>query len=182
MTISATENPSATRFARIMAHMTLAGAIALPCIAAVIWLFWDDLAPLAAGNLGAGFDIENLSPLSRLAGFAVALAGAGIQVVGLLGLRRTFQEGAAGRPLSARSVLGFRRFARVAVIMVFVGIVQNTAYIVIFSISDPSTQGQLSINFGSDEIRALFMALLLLFVARVFAAGKRAADENAAFL
>ncbi|MGP1352292.1 MAG: hypothetical protein ACTS1Z_03135 [Parasphingopyxis sp.] len=177
-----TQSPAQRRFAGLLALATLAGAVALPVLSALVWLFWDYFAPAASANLGGAFDLSSLGTGARLAGFAVSMAGAAIWSYGLLSLRRTFVEAAAGRPLSKAAVHGFRRFAWVAFLMVFVGIVQNALYVVIYSISDPNTDGQLSIQFGSNELGALFIGLLFVFVAHVFATGQQAVDENAAFL
>ena len=66
--------------------------------------------------------------------------------------------------------------------MVFFGIIQRAGYIALFSVSDPDHLGRLDIQFGSTELKALFVGLLLVFVAYVFAEGKQAKDENEAFL
>ena len=174
--------PPKGRLAAVMAHVTLLAAVALPLATAAIWIFWDQLAPRGVGNLVHFYDVTSLGLLARLAGFSLFLFGAGVQAYGLLGLRRTFQEAAAGNALSARAVLGFRRFAWVALAMVFIGIVQQTGLIAIISASDPARPGALSINLGTNELKALFMALLLVFVAHVFAEAKKTKDENAAFL
>jgi hypothetical protein len=170
------------RLAAVLAFVALLGAIALPIVAAAIWLFWGQLAPFASGNLQYAFDLASLSAAARLAGFGLFFIGAAIQAYGLLGLRQTFLEAAVGRSLSDRSVLGFRRFAWVSLVMVFFAIAQRTGLIVIFSMSDPAHEGALSIQLGSTELKALFMALLLVFVAHVFVEGKQAKDENEAFL
>lgn len=170
------------RFATALAHITLAVAVALPTIAVIVWLFWDQLAPFAASNLPYAFDLTALGSGARLAGFFVLALGATIQAYGLLGLRQTFLAAAKGTSLSTRSVKGFQRFAWVSLIMVFFGIFQRTALIAIFSASDPTRQGALDIQLGSNELQALFMALLLVFVARVFAEGKLAKDEVETFL
>lgn len=52
----------------------------------------------------------------------------------------------------------------------------------IYSVSDPGMDGQLSFQFGTGELAALFIGLLFVFVAHVFAAGHSAADENESFL
>ena len=170
------------RLAAIMAHVTLAGAILLPLLAVMIWLFWNHLAPIASGNLQHAFDLTSLGVGARLAGFGIFLIGALTQAYGLLGLRRTFQEASRGRSLSSKSINGFRRFAWVTLAMVFFGILQRTALIIIVSLSDPAHQGTLSVQVGTNELKALFIALLLVFVGHVFADGKRAKDENEAFL
>ena len=170
------------RFAALLATLALIGVIAFPMMAAAIWLFWDHLAPLAATNLPSAYDLTSLDASARLAGFGLSFAGAAIQSYGLLGLRRTFLEAAQGHALSARAVEGFRTFAWVSLILVFVGIIQRAGLIAVISSSDPAYQGALSIQFGSNELGAAFMGLLLVFVAHVFAEGKKAKDENDAFL
>lgn len=166
----------------ILAGVTGAAAIALPLIAASIWLFWGELAPYAAGQIGRPFDLAGIGPGARFAGLALSLTGALLQAFGLLGLRATFLEAAEGRALSARAIDGFRRFARVALIMVFFTIAERTGLVLIFSIADPEAPRTLAIEAGTPEIKSLFMALLLVFVAHVFAVAKRAKDENDAFL
>lgn len=170
------------RLAALLAHITLAGAVALPVMAVAIWLFWDRLAPFAAENLRYQYDVAGLDVGGRLAGLALFLIIATIQAYGLLSVRQTFIEASQGRVFSDRSVNGFRRFAWISLIMVFAGIIQRTLLIVIFSLNDQSRQGTLSIQLGSNEMMAFFMALLLVFVAQVFSEGKRAADENETFL
>jgi len=170
------------QLANILSKLTLLGAFSLPLITAVIWLFWQQFAPHAAGILQHIFNLSGLSVGERFAGFTLSLLGAVIQAYGLLGLRTTFLEAGTGNPLSEKAIHGFRRFAWVALIMVFIGIIQRTGLIVIFSLSDPAHQGRLDVQVGTDELKALFMGLLLVFVAHVFAEGKRAKDENETFL
>ena len=174
--------PVSSRFAAALAALTLLGAIAMPVAAALIWLFWDQLAPMATASLPQAYDLTGLGAGARLAGFALSLAGAAVQSFGFLALRRTFREASAGRPLSAQAVEGFRAFAWVSLGMVAVGIIQRTGLIAIISASDPAYQGALSIQLGSNELSAAFTGLLLVFVAHVFAEGKRVSDENATFL
>ncbi|MEO0399906.1 MAG: hypothetical protein AAF224_10860 [Pseudomonadota bacterium] len=171
-----------TALANTLATLTLLAAIALPLSAAAIWLLWNALAPYAAGNLQHVYDLTTLGVGARVAGFLVLLFGATIQAYGLLGVRRTFLEAAAGRAYSDRSLSGFKRFAWISVLMVFIGIAQQTGLIAIFSVSDPSHMGALSIQFGSNELKSLFTGALFVFVAHIFMEGKRAKDENEAFI
>jgi hypothetical protein len=177
-----TENASHRRFAGFLAFATAVGAVALPVLAIIIWLFWDRFAGPASANLGLGLDLSVLGQGARAAILAISLTGALIWSSGLLSLRRTFTEAAAGRPLSENAVRGFRRFAWIALAMVFVGIVQRTLYVMIYSAALSGGGGQLSIQFGSREVGALFIGLLFVFAAHLFEAGRRAADENASFL
>lgn len=181
MNMTADIAPS-SRLAPFLAQATLVGAAALPVLAAATWLFWDWVAPVAAANLPVAVDPLSLGVAGRLAGFVLFMLTAAIQSYGLLGLRRTFQEAARGRVFSSRSVNGFRRFAWISLIMVFIGVVQQTLLIVILTVGGAAGQGALSIQLGSNELKAFFTALMLVFIAQVFAAGKQASDENKTFL
>lgn len=168
------------RFARLMAALTLAAAAAAPILAGVIWFWMPEMLALAGQAAPVSPDAAPLG--ARLAGFAVALAGALLQAAGLLSLRRTFLEAADGRALSSAAVTNFRRFAWIALILVPVAIVQNTAYIAILTAADPAQPGQISINLGTNELKALFTGALFVFAAHVFAAGRAAEEENSSFV
>lgn len=170
------------KLARALSYITLFFAAALPLIAVMIWSFWDQLAPLAAGNLQHRYNLAGLSTGERLAGFAISITGAFIQSIGLLGLKNTFTEASEGRAYSDLALRGFRRFAWITLLMVPVGIMQNALFIVLYSLSDPAHEGTLQITLGTPEIKSLFIGLLLVFVALVFADGKAAKDENDSFL
>ncbi|WP_428409681.1 hypothetical protein [Hyphococcus sp.] len=167
---------------RLLAGLTLAASIALPLAAMGVWLFWDQLAPASNDPALPYYDPAALGAGARLAGFALFLTGALTQAYGLLGLRQTFLEAAAGRALSLLSVYGFRRFAWVSLFMAAFAIVQRTGLIALLSASDPTKQNALSIQIGTPELKAIFMGLLLVFVAQVFAQAKAAKDENDAFV
>ena len=136
----------------------------------------------AAGNFPQIYDVTTLGAGARIGGFVLFLAIALVKAFGLLGVRRTFLEAAQGRAYSTRAIGGFKRLAWISVIMVLLAVFQENVLILIIFLSDPSQQGALSIQFGTDEIKALFMVLLLVFVAHVFTQGKDAKDENDAFL
>lgn len=166
------------RFAQILGLLTRLAAFSLPLIVAGIWLFWDQLAPLA----GSGLEVTSLSVPGRIAGFGLSLCAALLQAYGLIGLSRTFTQGAAGRALSAASVAGFRRFAWVTLWMVPIRVIVATGITTLISMSDSVPGGSLSLKFGSQEVGAAFIGLLLVFTAQVFAQGHAAQAENEAFL
>jgi len=169
------------KLAHFLSVITLVGAIIIPAIAVGVWLFWEQVAPYIKGNLANSFDL-NLSVGERVIGFSISLVGAVIHVYGLLSLRTTFLEAKKGNPLSSKAIQGFQRFALTTLITVFVGIIQYTSYLLLFSLNGSFDKGTISIQFGSNELKALFMALLLIFVAHIFAEGKRAIDENKSFV
>ena len=136
-------NGKSLKFPRVLFIVTLCIGYLLPVSAIAIWVFWDELAPLAAGNLQYNFDLMGLSMLERIAGFSISLTGAVIHSFGLFGLAHTFSEASQGFPYSQKALNGFRRFAWITMCMVPVGVLQNTLFIILYSLSDPKHQGTL---------------------------------------
>ncbi|MDA4844576.1 hypothetical protein [Hoeflea poritis] len=174
--------------ARVLAVATTVGMVLLPLLTALVWgaalvgTLPQWLAMEHLGDPAGTVDLTTTSPFAKLLALSVEMIGVLIFVYGLAGLRRTFVESARGRWFSSVSISGFRRFAWVSLAMVFVEIVQQSAMSVIMSVGTPGLQNQLSITFGSLELAKLFTALLFVFVAQVFVAGKAVDDENAAFI
>lgn len=167
------------RFASTMATLTTIGIAASVTIGPVVWLFFIEWA---AAAVGFRVQPQSFSIDLKLAGASIALLGGLIRAFGLVGLRRTFVEAASDRPLSERAVIGFRRFARVELLMVPVRIVQLAAFGYVVSLADGVEGGSIPISLGTQDVGAFFIALLLVFAAEVFAEGRLAVEENASFL
>ena len=133
------------RLINILSITTLGVVCILPIVVIGIWVFWEYFAHYAAGNLPIAYDVNNLTIGQRLIGFTLSLVGALIQAYGLLGLRATFLETKEGRSFSSKAIKRFGRFAKVTLVMVFVGIIQRTGFIALFSLSDPDHPGSLNI-------------------------------------
>ncbi len=174
--------PEGSRLAGTLASVTLIAAIAQPVFIASVWLFWGVYSEIAPSNLSGAFDPQALGLAGRLAGFAVSFVGTLVGVYGLLGLRQTFLEARDRRAFSEKSLQGFRRFAWVSLFLVFYGVIQHSALFAIFSIADPAMPAGISVKFGTPEIKAIFAATLLVFVAGIFAETKNIKDENDSFL
>ncbi|MEM6462525.1 MAG: hypothetical protein AAF724_11460 [Pseudomonadota bacterium] len=169
------------RLARNLATLTAVGMILLPLTIAAVWIFpqWLSVMP----TIGAvSVDLTETSLLARILALATQLIGVSILIYGLAGLRQTFHESARGYWFSARSIAGFRRFAWVSLAMVFVGVFQNAVLTAVVSAGTPGMPNQMSISFGSADLAKLFSALLFVFVAQIFVAGKAIDDENASFI
>lgn len=169
------------RLASALAMLTLVTAIVLPLFAIGSWLFIEDIAEFSLSDEAKLLRGVDLTLSYRLAGLAIALIGAGVQSFGLLALRQTFLEATAGQYLSKKAINGFKVFAWVSVAMVIYGVLQHTGYIIIFSLAGDGP-GQLSLNIGTPELSALFVALLFVFCAHLFEVGREAEQENATFV
>lgn len=96
-----------TGMSRFLAFATTAGVIILPLIVIAIWMFPNLVAAESIGQSISGFELADANLTARSIGLAVALAGVALQVYGLLGLRRTFQESAQRRWCSLKSIQAF---------------------------------------------------------------------------
>lgn len=169
-------------FCRVLAALTLVGMALAVLMPTLIWLL-PGLFPANLFTESASLsEIVEMSAGQRATALAVALVGAALQVAALWSLRRTFLEGASGRWFSLEAVRSFRRFAWLSLVLVFVGVLQASAMSVISTWHLGNGQRSLSIGFGSEEARDLFSALLLLFVAHMFAEGREVDEENASFI
>lgn len=144
----------------------------IPFAAATPWLFSymqvvDGYRADSALLLGMPQLVIALSMLPMLA----------VQIVGLLGLRRTFAAAARGEYFSVDAVGGFRRFAWSTVWIVPVNIIQRSLTLAYVTWLDPAMPNILTIDVGSDDFRALVLAMLFLFVAQIFSIGRRV-DED----
>lgn len=176
------DNTYSRRFAVVMGWVTLLSAVFGVVLSILMWSHLEAFVALTSDPLAAPYDLSHMSLSMRLIGGAVSLSGALIGAYGLLNLRRTFLEASAGRALSLLSVMCFRRFAWVSLILVMVGIVQSSLYGVIYSMSDVNSQNQVSVTFGSLEMGQLFSAVLLVFAAQVFAMGRQAEEDAAGII
>lgn len=168
-----------TRFASVMVLVTNIGIIAILLFGPLLWLFFVDQP---VGAMGPAFLGADFTLFDRLLGAGVALFGGVIRAYGLMGLRQTFLEAGEGRPMSPKSVRGFRRFARMEVVMVIVGPFQQAIFGAIATAANSDVQNTFALRFGSAEAGALFIAVLLMFAAQVMAEGQKAVTENESFV
>jgi hypothetical protein len=183
----------ARRLARALAVLAALGAFAIPLTESVAWALLARGSRLPAGETGGDGgssmmlaaardwgvpgDPSLLTTEALLAGWIIALVAAAPTMFGLWSVRRTFLESAEGRPFSAASVRGFRRFAWASLAAVLVAVIRVSATGAVLSVLSPEIQNQLSVGLGSQDISRLFSALLFVAVARMFAVAKRNAED-----
>jgi hypothetical protein len=172
------------RASRIMAWLSLIGAIVY--LAAEFLVF---LAPKSWAQLGAieihhtGFDVTPAIPLdNRLAALAVDLIPAALMVWALLELHRLFLRYAAGEVFSAAALKNLSRVAALMFWFVLVSFVAQAPISFLLSWYRPHGHAEISLGFTSYDVSLLFMAGVVLVVARVMAEARRLADENESFV
>jgi len=178
-----TVSPQLLRASRIMAWLSTAGFLIVPAIVTYIfldpghskWLMFD------INHLGA--ELNDAVPLPfRLAALACALAAVGFTMWALWSLRQLFLKYAAGEVFSQEAL---RYLSNVAVALfagVIVDFVMQAPISFLLTWSLGHGHREISLSFGSGDVATLFMAGVVLVIARVMAEARRMADENAGFV
>jgi len=166
----------------VLTYATLILMVLVPLGSVAIWVFWDAWGHPALSPLLPDHDLLNIDAATKAAGAGIFLIGGLIEAYGLFSLHKTFSEASKGRPLSARSVNGFRRFAWVMLITVPVAFAEESVVVWLLSAADPTQPQFLHVGLGTDAVGDLFWGLMFVVVAEIFAEGRRASEENEAFL
>lgn len=168
--------------ARILSVFLLIASILIPIAIAAFVIFGDSLELSLLGNQEISLQADDFSPMVRAVLGLFAIGYLTPLLVGFFGLRQTFNEAAAARWLSEKSVSGFRRFAWANLALIcyelFGGVFLET-YVRLQQVPN-----QISFAFGltTEVFTALFIALAMLVVAHIFAAGQSAYEENQSFV
>ncbi len=168
---------------RIMAWLSLLGAIAY--VAAEFLVF---LAP----NIGRALDIEihhtgaditMAIPFAyRLAALVVDLIPTALVVWALIELYRLFQHYAKGEVFSRAALGHLNRVAALMFWQVLVSFIAQAPISYLLSLYRPAGHREISLGLGSNDFAFLFMAGVVLVIARVMAEARRMADENESFV
>jgi hypothetical protein len=181
----------ARRLAGVVAALAAAGAVFAPASEIAKWaLFrwavtaWDSAEnPMIAGfGKSVGLARDELGSMSASA--IVAAAALGVLatvpiVIGLLCVRRTLRECAAGRPFSELSVRNFRWFAWASLWAMIAGWVEPQVAHTVVTVLSPDLQNEISIGVGvsSTGLTQIFAVLFLITVTHMFAEAKRMAED-----
>ena len=168
---------------RLMAWLSTAGLVIVPAI--TIYIFADPEKSrwlmLNIDHLGA--DITAAVPLRfRMMALACELVSVGCTMWALWSLRRLFLLYAGGEVFSMSALRALNYVA----VALFSGVVVNFVMQAPMSFALTYALGHghrtVSLSFGSGDVATLFMAGVVLVIARVMTEARRLADENAKFV
>jgi hypothetical protein len=181
---NATVSPKLTRLSRIMAWLSLAGAVIYPLLDAGTFLTPDTLN--AVGVFEAhhlGHLVSSTIPFGdRLAAFAVDLIPTLLVSWALIELYRLFLSYARGAVFTEAALRSLSRIAALVFVQVLVAFVAEAPISYLLSLGNPPGHREISLTLTSHDISYLFMAGVVLVIARVMAEARRVADENAGFV
>lgn len=171
------------RLSRVMSVLSLLGAVIVPALVIAIFLHPDttQFLMLRLDHLGA--DLTSRIPLQyRLDALACEAAPLSFTVWAMWSLRQLFSNYARGEVFSPEPLRHLNNVANALFLGVLADFVMQApiSYLLTFHLGE--RHREVSLSFGSNDAKWLFIAATVLAIARVMAEARRVADENAAFV
>lgn len=181
MTADSTSNLS--WLSRLMAGFSAIGVVILPLLVAATFLFPDKTGWLMfdVNHLGAAINTGVPLPY-RIGALICEMAPTAFTLWALWSLRQLFLKYATGEVFSAAALRYLNNVAVALFASVVVGFAMQAP--ISFLLTWPLGRGhaEISLTFGSGDVATLFMAGVVLVIARVMVEARRIADENAKFV
>jgi hypothetical protein len=177
------ERSSIAYLSTCMAWCSTIGFFALPVIVFYVFLAPDTSQWLMFDVHHLGATLSNHVPIAfRLAALVCELAPTAFTMWALWSLRRLFLLYAKGSVFSAEALTALNHVAVALFAGVVVGFAMQAPISLILTWPQGHGHREISLGFGSDDVATLFIACVVLVIARVMAEAQRAVDENAKFV
>lgn len=176
-------SPRLLSLSRLMAWLSLAGFVLVPAITTYVFLYPDTSRWLMFNIDHLGATLNGKVPLNfRLMALLCEFVSVGFTMWALWSLRRLLLIYTQGEVFSFGA---FRALNNVALAL-FGGVIGTFVMQgpISYILSYPLGPGHryVSLGFGSGDVATLFMAGVVLVIARVMAEARRVAEENAGFV
>jgi len=176
-------SPRILSLSRLMAWLSLAGFLLVPAITIYVFVYPDTSQWLMFNIDHLGATLNGKVPMNfRLMALLCEFVSVGFTMWALWSLRRLFTLYSRGEVFSAGA---FRALNNVALAL-FAGVVGTFIMQgpISYLLSYPLGAGHryISLGFGSGDVANLFLAGVVLVIARVMAEARRVAEENAGFV
>lgn len=176
-------SPKLVKASRIMARLSLLGAIVYAAGECLVFLAPNIGRALDIEIHHTGADITTAIPFAyRLAALVVDLIPTALVVWALIELYRLFQHYAKGEVFSVAALGNLNRVAALMFWQVLVSFIAGAPVSYILSLYRGAGHREISLGLGSNDLAFLFMAGVVLVIARVMAEARRMADENESFV
>ena len=171
------------RASRVMAWLSLMGAVIAPAAVILCFLFPDRTRFLDMRINHLGADLLAAVPLTdRALALVFALVPAAIASWGLLALARLFRCFAQGQIFSAGALRALSQVTAALFWNVIAAFVMQAPISFLLNYYHGPGHREISLGFGSDDVQLLFLAGASYVIARVMAEARRVADENESFV
>ncbi|MGH6871679.1 MAG: DUF2975 domain-containing protein [Rhizomicrobium sp.] len=171
------------RASRIMAWLSIAGAVIGPVVVTLCFLFPDATRVLDIhfGHLGA--ELTDAVPIEyRAMAMLCALVPAAVGSWGLIALARLFRCYVVGEVFSGRALHALSQVTAALFWNVLAAFVMQAPISILLTWYLGHGHRQVSLSLGSDDAQVLFVAGVTFVIARVMAEARRIADENEGFV
>jgi hypothetical protein len=166
-----------------MAWLSTLGFVLLPILLAYVFLDPDESKWLMFEYRHGGGALTSAVPfLFRLGALLFAMVATGFSMWALWSLRRLFLLYAKGSVFSTEALAALNHVAVALFASVVVEFIMQAPISLLLTWHNGEHHREISLGFGSNDIATLFMAGVVLVIARVMAEAQRMADENAKFV
>ncbi|MEM1145957.1 MAG: DUF2975 domain-containing protein [Pseudomonadota bacterium] len=156
--------------------------VAVPVGALFYAVNLESFALLARENIGLPIQWRTVSEGQWYAAWLLTAAYLSIGLVGLYFLRRAFKNFAAGELFNNVNSRDLRRFSVFLIAQAIATPVHLSLLSVLLSLNHPAGQKLLAISFGSNELKAIAVALILWVLSDLLVEGAKLHAENKQFV
>lgn len=150
----------------------------LPALPVIYWLAYNHLPPVIQGNVFGNEVPVWLAVNSRLIGFFGGVPAIFVLVLALRSLKRLFSLYEEGVWFQAENVRQFRLLGKLAFWSVVADVFNKSMLTVAQSINNPPGERMLSIGLGSDHLKLMVVAVIIMLIGMVMDEGRKIYDEN----
>jgi hypothetical protein len=169
------------RASRAMGWLSLVGAVLVPLLAILVFLFPERTEFLDMNYNHLGASLTGAIPIGdRLFALSAALIPAAIAAWGLAALVRLFRSFAMGEVFSQRALHSLSKVTMALFLNVVAAILVQAP--ISYLLSRHTAHREVSLGFGSDDVEVLFLAGASFVIARAIAEAQRIARENESFV
>ncbi len=166
-----------------MAWLSACGFVLLPLCLVYLFLLPEQSHWLMFDMNHLGAELNSSVPLPyRVAALACALVAVAFTMWALWSLRRLFLLYARGSVFSSEALSSLNQVATALFASVVVGFISQAPISFLLTWSRGPHHREISLSFGTGDVTTLFIAGVVLVIARVMAEAQRMADENAKFV
>jgi hypothetical protein len=166
------------RASRRLRCLLMAVLIAIPVISLLVWGFINQMPELMQKSILPPYARPPLPVLPRFLGFLVWLLPGGVAMyatANLVKLFRLYEIGQIFRPANVRC---FRNLSRALIAWCLVNIASGELLSLALTAHHPPGQRMISVGFGSPDITALLVGLILSVIAWVMEEGRKMQEEQ----
>ncbi len=156
--------------------------VVVPVAALFFLLKLDDFAGLARVSIGLPIQWWTVSDGQWYSLWVVTAAYLSIGLTGVFFLRRAFSNFAKGELFNLSNSRDLRRFSVLLFVQALATPIHFALASIILSLSHPAGERMLSISVGSNELKAIGVAIVLWVMSDLLVEGSRLHAENEQFI